>query len=388
MYERHTTTRYFLRTQKPSIGFFPWGLLGLLLILLPLLYGLLFFAKNSIQANVRTELQKELALNDLDWVNIDVNGQHVSLSGTGSLQAGDMAIALAKKVKGATVFGFLTAPVYVEGEFSSAKPVVKAKPTIKTIEKVKAVLSPPKQVWGKLEATLKSGVLTLVGTVGSKEERADLVSSVRQQMHQLKPPRFTKVIDQLTVSTKPLLPGSATLAKRASFLIASCKHGQAQSINGVFSINCQTQRSQTTNLKAAASAPLSQGRLGKIFVSASDDCNESFAKTLDGKSIGFAISSANLKASSSSLLNQIATLAKTCPGTIRVEGHTDKTGSLDANMTLSDARARAVVHALVARGVKKDRLIPKGFGPTKPRAKDNTQEAYAYNRRIEFYVSD
>jgi len=119
----------------------------------------------------------------------------------------------------------------------------------------------------------------------------------------------------------------------------------------------------------------------------SNECNQSFAKILDGKSIGFSVGSANLKASSAPLLDQIADLAKSCPGAIRVEGHTDKSGSLEANMALSNARAAEVVNALVERGVKGDRLSPEGFGPTKPRAEGDSREAYALNRRIEFHVS-
>jgi len=88
------------------------------------------------------------------------------------------------------------------------------------------------------------------------------------------------------------------------------------------------------------------------------------------------------------LIDEIAAITKICPGTVRVEGHTDDTGSLDANMKLSNARAESVVKALVERGVKNERLKAQGFGPTKPRAQGTSKESRTLNRRIEFKISE
>jgi outer membrane protein OmpA-like peptidoglycan-associated protein len=51
----------------------------------------------------------------------------------------------------------------------------------------------------------------------------------------------------------------------------------------------------------------------------------------------------------------------------RVEGHADSTGAPDANMTLSEQRAAAVVRYLSANdGIAADRLIPVGKGSSEP----------------------
>ncbi|MGD8317987.1 MAG: OmpA family protein, partial [Myxococcales bacterium] len=73
---------------------------------------------------------------------------------------------------------------------------------------------------------------------------------------------------------------------------------------------------------------------------------------------------------------------------VRVEGHTDKTGSLKYNMRLSKARANTVVRYLVGRGgVAKQRLMAEGFGPTQPLVPDaKTPEELAQNRRVEFHI--
>ena len=378
MYEKTSITRYRIRNQEPSWRdhFFPWGLLGLLLILLPLLFALFWYAKNEIQQTVQTEIKDELVSQNLGWVNVDVDGQEVMLTGKGSKQEGDRAIALAEKVKGPAWLSGFGAPSKVNGKFTEPKKVA-AKP----------VVTPPKKEqarWGSLTGNLDAGVLTLSGVVGSQTEKTSIINAANNR---LDPPRLAKVVDRLQVSKQALIPASAALAKRVSELVSACKNGQARSANGVFSIECQAKRDQVAQLESQAKVAIRGAKFGRIAINSSDDCNESFVQILDGKSIGFSIGSANLKASSAPLLDQIADLAKSCPGSIRVEGHTDVTGNLESNMALSNARATAVVEALVQRGVKSQRLSPEGFGPTKPRAEGDTKEAYALNRRIEFHVS-
>jgi len=68
---------------------------------------------------------------------------------------------------------------------------------------------------------------------------------------------------------------------------------------------------------------------------------------------------------------------------ISVEGHTDSDGSNEANLKLSDARAKAVVDAIVKKGIEKSRLSSAGFGEEKPIAPNDTEEGKAKNRRVE-----
>ena len=379
MYENKTTMRYRVRNKEPLLGdnFFPWGLLGLLFFLLPLLYALFWYAKNTIQHTVKTEITEELNRQNLDWVNVDVDGQEVTLSGRGPKQQGDRAIDIAHDVVGPTFLGSHEVRSEVNGDFTEAAPAkVAAKPVVKP-----AVAKP---VWGRMVGKLDGGVLTLTGAVASQAEKAALIGAANKR---LDPPRLARVVDRIQVTKTSLIPTSEVLAKRVGDLLAACGSGESSSINGVYSIQCQAKREQVRSLDSSARAAINGANIGRVSISSSNECNESFAKILDGKSIGFAVGSANLKASSAPLLDQIADLAKSCPGAIRVEGHTDKSGSLEANMALSNARATAVVQALVQRGVKGDRLSPEGFGPTKPRAEGDSREAYALNRRIEFHVS-
>ena len=69
---------------------------------------------------------------------------------------------------------------------------------------------------------------------------------------------------------------------------------------------------------------------------------------------------------------------------LRIENHADNQGTADAAQQLSDARALAVAKALVGRGVDCKRLIPVGFGGTKPVADNGTPDGRAANRRTDF----
>jgi OOP family OmpA-OmpF porin len=69
---------------------------------------------------------------------------------------------------------------------------------------------------------------------------------------------------------------------------------------------------------------------------------------------------------------------------LRIEGHTDSEGNPATNQTLSEKRALAVARWLVGVGVACNRLIPVGFGPTKPIVLNDTPANRAANRRVAF----
>lgn len=68
-----------------------------------------------------------------------------------------------------------------------------------------------------------------------------------------------------------------------------------------------------------------------------------------------------------------------------VEGHTDQSGSRATNMTLSQARADAVVQYLAANGVEKSKMTAKGYGPD--RALKGHSPSDPANRRVEVSAS-
>lgn len=71
---------------------------------------------------------------------------------------------------------------------------------------------------------------------------------------------------------------------------------------------------------------------------------------------------------------------------VRIEGYTDALGDEQVNLTLSRERAEAVKQALVARGVKPERVTAEGMGPERPIADNATSAGRAQNRRVEVYI--
>lgn len=70
-----------------------------------------------------------------------------------------------------------------------------------------------------------------------------------------------------------------------------------------------------------------------------------------------------------------------------VVGHTDMTGALAYNLSLSERRAASVIHALVEQHqIDANRLEARGVGPLAPDATNATDAGRATNRRVEIVV--
>ena len=85
--------------------------------------------------------------------------------------------------------------------------------------------------------------------------------------------------------------------------------------------------------------------------------------------IVFAPSSAVLDSTAKKPLQVLAqAITAQAPAAFLIEGHTDPSGDLAADQTLSEQRAAAVKTALVALGVPSAHLFSMGYGATRPLA--------------------
>jgi outer membrane protein OmpA-like peptidoglycan-associated protein/tetratricopeptide (TPR) repeat protein len=101
----------------------------------------------------------------------------------------------------------------------------------------------------------------------------------------------------------------------------------------------------------------------------------------------FATNSFALESKSKTELKKISNFLKQNPNTkIELAGHTDNVGGHDANIALSEKRAKSVYDYLVTLGTAPSRLVFKGYGETKPIAGNTTEENKQKNRRIEFKI--
>ncbi|WP_333827676.1 OmpA family protein [Pararhodobacter sp.] len=101
----------------------------------------------------------------------------------------------------------------------------------------------------------------------------------------------------------------------------------------------------------------------------------------------FATDSATLRADLRSDLRAIAANLQRYPdSTIIVTGHTDSTGAMAYNQSLSERRADSVAAVLIESGVSSRRVVARGAGQTQPVASNDTAAGRAQNRRVEIVI--
>ena len=98
---------------------------------------------------------------------------------------------------------------------------------------------------------------------------------------------------------------------------------------------------------------------------------------------------ATLKPGATSILDRVAAFMNDNPMVnVRIEGHTDSTGSQDFNQVLSQNRAASAATALQTRGVPPSRITAVGKGQELPVASNTTSAGRQQNRRVELVFSD
>jgi len=116
-------------------------------------------------------------------------------------------------------------------------------------------------------------------------------------------------------------------------------------------------------------------------------CQTEFNALLKQQKIVFDSGSSNLQASSEALLDKISQVSGRCANqAIQVHGYTDSQGAASANQKLSKVRAEAVVTYLSQKGIDSGRLVAIGHGEKNPVASNKTEAGRAQNRRIKLIV--
>lgn len=131
--------------------------------------------------------------------------------------------------------------------------------------------------------------------------------------------------------------------------------------------------------------------LGKVAV------GMDLSKMIDLKPIYFDLGKATVRKDAAIELDKIVKVMTEYPNMyIELGAHTDCRGVAKANLTLSDKRAKASAAYIVKKGIKKDRIVGKGFGESKllnacacegkvqPKC---SEEEHAKNRRTEFIIT-
>ena len=102
--------------------------------------------------------------------------------------------------------------------------------------------------------------------------------------------------------------------------------------------------------------------------------------------IQFAFDSAELDSTARGLLNEAAYILQGKTGQIVVAGHTCNIGTDQYNQRLSERRANSVRQYLISKGIDANRLSAVGYGESRPKYSNDTEETRRLNRRVEISI--
>ncbi|MBW8685807.1 OmpA family protein [Chitinophaga rhizophila] len=101
----------------------------------------------------------------------------------------------------------------------------------------------------------------------------------------------------------------------------------------------------------------------------------------------FGFDKSDLTSQAQQNIKELATILNKYPDTyVRVEGHTDTTGTDAYNMGLSERRANSVATYLKSQGVASNRVQTYWYGARQPLVPNNSDANKAKNRRVEFSI--
>lgn len=126
------------------------------------------------------------------------------------------------------------------------------------------------------------------------------------------------------------------------------------------------------------------GRSRGLCIGTASECGEPVErpKPFDLR-VQFELGSAELTVAAREQLDTFAAAAtdpKLARAKFFIDGHTDARGDDSLNLNLSQRRAQSVVSYLQARGVDTSKLIPRGYGESKPLTDNEYDDV---NRRVE-----
>lgn len=111
------------------------------------------------------------------------------------------------------------------------------------------------------------------------------------------------------------------------------------------------------------------------------------------ENIYFGYDSANIRPASARELDKLVEILNDNPEIkIEMASHTDSIGTYDYNINLSQRRATSTVNYLIKKGIASERLVAKGYGETKPIARNTNPDGTdnpagrQRNRRTEFKI--
>lgn len=265
-----------------------------------------------------------------------------------------------------------------------------------------------------LDAQMPAKAIAAVGPVeftaslDAKTHRAELRGRLADDRMQAAVSSFAKArfgVDKVYVATlpDPTLPDGWTERVLAGLqALATLDNGRVLvrpdtvEVSGV-----SGQKTASDTISQLLSERLGQGKTFKVDVTydkaldpmaglpTPQECLERVDAVLAKQKITFDPGSAEIASAAAPVMDGLVQALKNCTA-IRMEigGHTDAQGSTQGNLTLSQARAQAVLVALQGRQVDVSGMRAVGYGEGVPIADNGTEAGREANRRIEFTLID
>ncbi len=182
------------------------------------------------------------------------------------------------------------------------------------------------------------------------------------------------------------------MVARASEAEASLQEAQAEQQKMEAAMSAlRTEQAALTSALGSMRAEKEElsGRLGAALSQVADTQSTARGMIVNLPDILFDLNESTLKADAKMVIAKLAGILLIMQDlNLRIEGHTDSTGSYDYNLKLSEARARSVFDFLAAQGIEPERMIVKGYGPDRPIADNGTNEGRSRNRRVEIVIAE
>ena len=117
-------------------------------------------------------------------------------------------------------------------------------------------------------------------------------------------------------------------------------------------------------------------------------CGQAFAAVLEANPVAFDAQTATISRESGAALDKLLAVSHRCDPQLAFEigDRAESPGDATANMTLSEARADAVMQYMIRAGVDPARLSAVGYGPDQPVQSKDSPDGRAGSPQIEFRV--
>lgn len=362
--------------------FLPYGLVPLGAFAVLLLVCLSFVAFNVIQSGAREAATRALSASGEDWARVRVSGQWVTLEGAPpSPESAQRATMAVRGARLQTWLGEANPVTRISTNFTSPPPQTNAAERPQSLLSARQGEPPADYLFRR-----RGERLILDGRMPGEALHGRVIEAARRlQASGL----VTDITDQIEVFDGAVPEGFEAMALHSLEMLEACETGTSGFVDGGFRFHCEAEDEAADEIAERAAATLPEGIEADIEVlprEAVIQCEADIAQLLEAARIEFASGSATIQVASGPVLDLAAHAASDCPGTLRVSGHTDNTGSLQLNQELSVLRAEAVRGALIHRGVPAERIISVGYGPSRPIGDNATEEGRARNRRIEIDI--